>query len=48
MLNELITASQAIEKGDGDLGAALVNAGECFMIDKGTKVQVKVADVEAQ
>ena len=47
MLNGLITASQAIVKGNWEVGAALVNAGECIMIDKGTIVQVKVVDVDA-
>ena len=47
MLNEMVTASQAIVRGDGDIGASLVNAGECFLVDKGTSVQVKRADVEA-
>ena len=47
MLNEMVTASQAIVRGDGDIGASLVNAGECFLVDKGTSVEVKRADVEA-
>ena len=46
MISELITASQAIARNDGDTGAALVNAGECFLIAKGTSVRVEVADTE--
>ena len=48
MLNEIVTSSQAIARGDGDIAASLVNAGECFPIDEGTSVQVKRADVEAE
>lgn len=46
-ISQLLAAGQAITNSDGDAGAALVNSGQCFLLPKGTKVRLKIADAQA-